>query len=142
MGKKTSTRDAILAYISAYRDEHGISPTMREIAVGVGVSSPATIHRHITNLRKEGLLQDTMPCKSRNLVIKNRVSISTEKENADTHYICLKTNHGETVLVSCIAEQGKISFTGNYYLKGPHNETGQIIACREMNDADYYSMLM
>nr|CAI9744591.1 hypothetical protein [uncultured bacterium] len=141
MGKRTSTRDAILVFISAFREEYGISPTMREIAEGVGVSSPATIHRHIANLRKEGLLQDTAPCKSRNLVIKKQASITNGGEDADTHYICLKTNHGETVFVSCVANQGKISFTGKYFLKGAHNETGQIIACREINDSDYYSML-
>ena len=141
MGKRTSTRDAILVFISAFREEYGISPTMREIADGVGVSSPATIHRHIANLRKEGLLQDTSPCKSRNLVIKKQASITNGGEDADTHYICLKTNHGETVFVSCVANQGKISFTGKYFLKGAHNETGQIIACREINDSDYYSML-
>ncbi len=51
-----STRRAVYDYINLYSKEHGYAPTVREVASGLGLCSPASVHRHMTTLAKEGLL--------------------------------------------------------------------------------------
>lgn len=51
-----STRRAVYEYISSYSREHGYAPTVREIASGLGLCSPASVHRHMNYLAQEGLL--------------------------------------------------------------------------------------
>ena len=51
-----STRRAVYDYINLYAKEHGYAPTVREVASGLGLCSPASVHRHMTTLAKEGLL--------------------------------------------------------------------------------------
>lgn len=58
MPRKTDIRDRILAFIVSHQEEHGYSPTMREVASGVGVSSSGCVHRHITEMKEAGILQD------------------------------------------------------------------------------------
>jgi repressor LexA len=43
--------------ISEFVDKHGYSPSFEEIAEGLGLSSLATVHKHITNLEQKGLLR-------------------------------------------------------------------------------------
>ena len=47
----------ILDFISQYMQKHGYAPTLPEICDGVGVNSPATVHEHIKNLAKKGVLK-------------------------------------------------------------------------------------
>lgn len=56
-GKSSPTRQRILSFIQEYISRHNFSPTVREIAAGVGVSSPATIQRHMDILEQEGRLR-------------------------------------------------------------------------------------
>jgi SOS-response transcriptional repressor LexA len=53
MGK---TKKKILAFIAEYIEEHGYSPTYREIMEGVGLYSCSTVSRHVTDLRKQGYI--------------------------------------------------------------------------------------
>lgn len=46
----------VLKYISAYRDEHGIAPSIREIRDHFGLRSPAGIHRILSLLREKGFI--------------------------------------------------------------------------------------
>jgi len=43
-------------FISRFVAENGYSPSFEEIKVGMGLSSLATVHKHVTNLEKKGLL--------------------------------------------------------------------------------------
>lgn len=52
----TRTRRRMLEYIAAHHDEHGWAPTIREIAGAVGLSSPASVHRHLRLLHDQGEL--------------------------------------------------------------------------------------
>lgn len=56
-GETSPTRQRILSFIQEYINLHNFSPTVREIAAGVGVSSPATIQRHMNILEQEGRLR-------------------------------------------------------------------------------------
>src|SRR6266571_1280628 len=43
-------------YISDFVQRNGYSPSFEEIGEGMGLSSLATVHKHISNLEKKGLL--------------------------------------------------------------------------------------
>lgn len=47
----------ILDFISQYIQKFGASPTLQQIAEATGVSSLATIHEHLNNLEKKGVLR-------------------------------------------------------------------------------------
>lgn len=47
----------VLDFIKGYAVREGMLPTMREIGVGVKLASINTVHLHIHNLEKEGLLE-------------------------------------------------------------------------------------
>lgn len=46
----------ILDFVTNYREKHGYSPSFKEIKRHLGLSSFSTIHYHIKNLEKEGLI--------------------------------------------------------------------------------------
>ena len=50
----TKREKVILDYIVRYRQEKHYSPSMRQIAKGIGLNSVATIHGHIHKLEKKG----------------------------------------------------------------------------------------
>ncbi len=43
-------------FISDFVQKHSYSPSFEEIGEGMGLSSLATVHKHVTNLEKKGLL--------------------------------------------------------------------------------------
>ena len=50
-------QNEILSFIKKFVAKNGQSPSVREIASSVGLSSPATVHVHIQNLIKKGYLK-------------------------------------------------------------------------------------
>ncbi|MDO8599408.1 MAG: transcriptional repressor LexA [bacterium] len=52
----TKRQHEVLTFVVNYTKEHGYAPSIREIADGVEVSSPATIHEHLEALRASGHL--------------------------------------------------------------------------------------
>ncbi len=53
----TKKQKAILDFIVSYTQENDGPPSYREIADALGLSSPATVHEHVDNLRSKGYLQ-------------------------------------------------------------------------------------
>lgn len=49
----------ILDFLKQYIQKYGVAPTLRKIAEATGVSSLSTIHEHLTNLEKQGLIKRT-----------------------------------------------------------------------------------
>ena len=47
----------IVEFISQYIQKHGYSPTLKEIANSLGVSSLATVHEHLEALVKKGIIK-------------------------------------------------------------------------------------
>src|SRR5581483_2943360 len=47
----------ILEFLARFQQKFGYSPTLREIADGIGLKSPATIHEHIEALLLKGYLR-------------------------------------------------------------------------------------
>ena len=44
-------------FISGFVQKNGYSPSFEEIGEGMGLSSLATVHKHLTNLEKKGMLK-------------------------------------------------------------------------------------
>ena len=57
---------AIYEYIGEYIENNSYPPTIREIAEGVGLSSPATVHGHLSRLKNKGFV-DFEPTRPRTL---------------------------------------------------------------------------
>ena len=57
MEKLTKKQEDVLNYIKEYMVSHGYPPTIREIGGALGISSPATIHVHLQNLQKKGIIK-------------------------------------------------------------------------------------
>jgi repressor LexA len=53
----TTRQQEIWQFLAAYVDERGYPPTVREIGDAVGLASPSTVHAHLANLERAGLLK-------------------------------------------------------------------------------------
>jgi repressor LexA len=53
----TARQQEIWNYLVQYVDRHGYPPTVREIGEQVGLASPSTVHAHLANLERAGLLR-------------------------------------------------------------------------------------
>ena len=53
----TKRQREIFDFIRRYASKHGYPPTVREIGKAVGLGSPSTVHAHLANLEKIGLLR-------------------------------------------------------------------------------------
>jgi len=53
----TARQQEIWQFLVEYVDGHGYPPTVREIGEAVGLASPSTVHAHLANLERAGLLR-------------------------------------------------------------------------------------
>jgi repressor LexA len=53
----TGRQREIWNFLIDYVDRHGYPPTVREIGEAVGLASPSTVHAHLANLERAGLLR-------------------------------------------------------------------------------------
>jgi repressor LexA len=53
----TGRQKEIWDFLVEYLDGHGYPPTVREIGEAVGLASPSTVHAHLANLERAGLLR-------------------------------------------------------------------------------------
>ena len=53
----TRRQRQVYDFIASFVQSHGYSPSFEEIGGGMGLSSLATVHKHISNLEKKGLLK-------------------------------------------------------------------------------------
>jgi repressor LexA len=67
----TGRQQEIWDFLVDYVDQHGYPPTVREIGEAVGLASPSTVHAHLANLERAGLLKRD-PTKPRALELVGR----------------------------------------------------------------------
>jgi repressor LexA len=85
----TDRQRAILDYLREFVDEHGYPPTVREIGEAVGLRSPSTVHAHLAQLERAGLLRRD-PTKPRALELTDRRREAAGAEGpADVHRLPL-----------------------------------------------------
>jgi repressor LexA len=74
----TTRQQEIWQFLAEYVDEHGYPPTVREIGDAVGLASPSTVHAHLANLERAGLLRrDPTKPRAIELVGRRRVEAPT-----------------------------------------------------------------
>jgi repressor LexA len=67
----TKRQQEIFDFIKRYAAEHGYPPTVRDIGKAVGLASSSTVHAHLANLERLGLLRRD-PSKPRALELLDR----------------------------------------------------------------------
>jgi repressor LexA len=77
----TGRQREIWSFLVDYLDRHGYPPTVREIGEAVGLASPSTVHAHLANLERAGLLRRD-PTKPRALELVGRVKGSAKDGEA------------------------------------------------------------
>ena len=75
----TDRQREIWDFVVRYVDEHGYPPTVREIGEAVGLASPSTVHAHLANLERAGLLKRD-PTKPRALELVGRTTPAARQE--------------------------------------------------------------
>ena len=83
----TDRQRAILDYVRGFVDGHGYPPTVREIGEAVGLRSPSTVHAHLAQLERAGLLRRD-PTKPRAIELADRLH-GREEVGADVHRLPL-----------------------------------------------------
>jgi repressor LexA len=77
----TARQQEIWNFLVEYVDRHGYPPTVREIGEQVGLASPSTVHAHLANLERAGLLKRD-PTKPRALELIGRERRETSPADA------------------------------------------------------------
>ena len=74
----TKRQQEIFDYVNLYRGEHGYPPTVRDIGKAIGLTSSSTVHAHLANLEKLGVLRrdPTKPRAIEVLVDKAKAAVS------------------------------------------------------------------
>ena len=114
MGEVYRTKEKILDFVSAFCDQHGYSPSYREIAIGVGVKSTATVNRHIHDLIRNGVLPPVEQC-PRKLTLCRKTKL-TACAGERVQRIRLEAADGGVVCFDCNLKREQdgmeLSFTG------------------------------
>lgn len=63
----TPKQKEVLDFIVSFINDQGYPPSFREIASGLGLASPSTVHVHIQSLRERGFLRSGGSASSRDL---------------------------------------------------------------------------
>jgi repressor LexA len=71
----TKRQQEIFDFIKNYSADHGYPPTVRDIGKAVGLASSSTVHAHLANLEKLGILRRD-PSKPRAIELLDRVGSS------------------------------------------------------------------
>jgi repressor LexA len=79
----TGRQREIWSFLVDYVDRHGYPPTVREIGGAVGLASPSTVHAHLANLERAGLLRRD-PTKPRALELVGRGKVAQKSAEADS----------------------------------------------------------
>jgi repressor LexA len=77
----TKRQQEIWEFLVEYVDAHGYPPTVREIGEHVGLASPSTVHAHLANLERAGLIKRD-PTKPRALELTGRAGSRTGENRA------------------------------------------------------------
>ncbi len=100
----TKRQQEIFDFIKRYSASHGYPPTVRDIGKAVGLTSSSTVHAHLANLEKLGLLRRD-PSKPRALELLDRASsaVTGAVEDAVDNVRSLVRPGGRLPLVGTVA---------------------------------------
>ena len=75
----TKRQQAVLHYIHKFLEADGRSPTLKEIAEGVGSSAVSTIHKHVQHLIEKGFLARSHGCGNNIVMAESEPSTPEER---------------------------------------------------------------
>ena len=81
----TARQQEIWQFLVEYTDGHGYPPTVREIGEAVGLASPSTVHAHLANLERAGLLKRD-PSKPRALDLIGHRTVAAPRPSRSRRY--------------------------------------------------------
>jgi len=85
----TERQREIWEFLVRYVEAHGYPPTVREIGQEVGLASPSTVHAHLANLERAGMLRrDPTKPRALELLAPHRREATPERE-PDVHRLPL-----------------------------------------------------
>jgi repressor LexA len=84
----TGRQQEIWNFLTRYVDDHGYPPTVREIGEAVGLASPSTVHAHLANLERAGLIKRD-PTKPRALELRRDPRPEPGRPATDVHRLPL-----------------------------------------------------
>ena len=84
----TKRQQEIWEFLVEYVDAHGYPPTVREIGERVGLASPSTVHAHLANLERAGLIKRD-PTKPRALELTGRETRAARDDSGTVHSLPL-----------------------------------------------------
>ena len=76
--KLTKRQQEIFDFIKRYSSEHGYPPTVRDIGKAIGLTSSSTVHAHLANLEKLGMIRRD-PTKPRALELLGQAKEAAKK---------------------------------------------------------------
>jgi repressor LexA len=86
----TARQQEIWQFLVEYVDRHGYPPTVREIGEAVGLASPSTVHAHLANLERAGLLRrDPTKPRALDLIGHRREAARADAQPAETQKLPL-----------------------------------------------------
>jgi repressor LexA len=120
----TARQQEIWNYLVEYVDQHGYPPTVREIGEHVGLASPSTVHAHLANLERAGLLRrDPTKPRALELIGRERREAEPAAQGAE------QTDFARLPLVGEIAAGGPMLAEQNIeeYLAMPSSTKGDFL---------------
>ncbi|MBR5239369.1 MAG: transcriptional repressor LexA [Clostridia bacterium] len=91
----TKKQKLILDFINDFQEKNGFPPTVRDICIGVGLRSTATVFTHLKNLEEKGVLNKSSA--------KNR-AISVVKEATVTEFVPKESQNSDILEVPLVGK--------------------------------------
>ncbi len=106
----TPRQAEILAFITEYAEERGYAPTLQEIGARFGLSSVATVHKHVAHLVEKGYLKRERRNASRDIAVVDG--------NAGLAQVPLLGTVAAGLPIEAVAEQEEITLPESWLGRG------------------------
>jgi repressor LexA len=148
----TPRQREILDFVNDHCDRHGYPPTVREIGQAVGLTSSSTVHAHLANLERLGLLRrDPTKPRALELVGRERAGQGAETAPGDVRVLPIVGSiaAGTPILAeqnveSTIGLPGMLTASGDNFVLSVRGDSmiddgildGDYVVVRSQQDAD------